>query len=102
MRSQYLLLSGEVTPQHFLHIIAIPPRNKPGAKKSLSLPAMEAPHICVTKVNIYWEKQRENLEIDQVSIQSFFMPVNISLTLQYTVTPQKRLKYIQSYTATAV
>lgn len=34
-------------------------------------------HVCVNKVNIYWEKKkRENWEMDQVSIQSFFMPVN--------------------------
>lgn len=100
MRFQYLLLSGEVAPQHLLHIS---PRNKPGAKKSLSFTAIETPpYFCELKKYLLGGKKRDNLEMDQVSFQSFFMPVNISLTLQYIVTPQKRLTYMQSYTATLV
>lgn len=95
------MLCGEDTHQHVQQKIALPPRNKPGAKQALSIPAMEAPqYLCESSkysLGLIKRKFRDH----QVSIQSFFMPVTISLALKCTVTPQQRLKYIQSFRATS-
>lgn len=41
------MLCGEDTHQHVQQKIALPPRNKSGAKKALLIPAMEAPqYLC--------------------------------------------------------
>lgn len=81
---QYLLLSEEVTPQHFLHIITIPRRNYPGFKVFFYYCYRSSTIFVWMKKIFTGRKNWENLKMDQVSIQSFFMPVNIPLTLQYT------------------